>query len=197
MRKWLALLCLSLALLLTGCKEKVTIGETQYPIDTAELNLSGAPPEKVEVLKQFSQLTYLDVCNTGITGETYDRLTAMLPGCRISWTPMFQGKAYPADTTTLTAAELTGAEGAELAYFPKLTSLDATACRNYDALLTLMSQYPNLQVDYVAEAQRELTNKLGRTCRIAHGKRKGRVEIEYYGVDDLNELLDALAKIGK
>jgi len=53
------------------------------------------------------------------------------------------------------------------------------------------------EVDYVAEAQRELTNKLSRTCRIAHGKRKGRVEIEYYGVDDLNDLLDALAKIGK
>lgn len=151
MRKWLALLCLSLALLLTGCKEKVTIGETQYPIDTTELNLSGAPLENVEALKQFPQLAYLDVCNTGITGETYDRLTAMLPGCRISWTPMFQGKAYPADTTALTAAELIGAEGAELAYFPKLTSLDATACRDYDALLTLMSQYPNLQVDYVAE----------------------------------------------
>ena len=52
-------------------------------------------------------------------------------------------------------------------------------------------------VDYVAEAARELTNKLGRTCHIAHGKKKGRIEIEYYGVDDLNDLLDALATLGK
>ena len=53
------------------------------------------------------------------------------------------------------------------------------------------------KVDYVREAERELSNKIGRACRIAHGKKKGRIEIEYYGVDDLNELLDALHKLGK
>ncbi len=54
-----------------------------------------------------------------------------------------------------------------------------------------------LQVNYVAEAERELSNRIGRACRIAHGKKKGRIEIEYYGVDDLNELLEALHKLGK
>ncbi len=52
-------------------------------------------------------------------------------------------------------------------------------------------------VDYVAEAERELSNRIGRACRIAHGKKKGRIEIEYYGVDDLNDLLEALHKLGK
>ena len=50
-------------------------------------------------------------------------------------------------------------------------------------------------VDYVAEAERSLSDALGRACRIAQGRKKGRVEIEYYGVDDLNDLLDALAAI--
>ena len=50
-------------------------------------------------------------------------------------------------------------------------------------------------VDYVAEAERDLSNRLGRACRIAHGKKKGRVEITYYGVDDLNALLDALGRL--
>jgi len=53
------------------------------------------------------------------------------------------------------------------------------------------------EVDYVAEAARDLTDRLGRACRIAHGKKKGRIEIEYYGVDDLNDLLEALGKLGK
>ena len=53
------------------------------------------------------------------------------------------------------------------------------------------------EVDYVAEAQRDLTNRIGRACRIAHGKKKGHIEIEYYGVDDLNDLLEALHKLGK
>ena len=40
MRKWFALLCLTMALLLAGCKEKVTIGGTEYPVDITELDLS-------------------------------------------------------------------------------------------------------------------------------------------------------------
>ena len=52
-------------------------------------------------------------------------------------------------------------------------------------------------VNYVAEAERELSGKLGRACHIAHGRKKGRIEIEYYGVDDLNDLLEALGSLGK
>lgn len=52
-------------------------------------------------------------------------------------------------------------------------------------------------VDYVAVAERELSDRIGRACHIAHGKKKGRIEIEYYGVDDLNDLLEALHKLGK
>ena len=52
-------------------------------------------------------------------------------------------------------------------------------------------------VNYVAEAERELSGKLGRACHISHGRKKGRVEIEYYGVDDLNDLLEALGRLGK
>ncbi|MCI8679224.1 MAG: ParB/RepB/Spo0J family partition protein [Oscillospiraceae bacterium] len=54
-----------------------------------------------------------------------------------------------------------------------------------------------LAVDYVAEAEKSLSARLGRACRISHGKKKGKVEIAYYGVDDLNQLLDALERLGK
>ena len=50
-----------------------------------------------------------------------------------------------------------------------------------------------LAVDYAAVAAKELGDKLGRRVKIVTGKRKGRLELEYYGVDDLNDLLDALA----
>ena len=52
---------------------------------------------------------------------------------------------------------------------------------------------PANQVDYTAEAQKELSSKLGRGVRIVTGRKKGRIELEYYGLDDLNDLLDALA----
>ena len=54
-----------------------------------------------------------------------------------------------------------------------------------------------MEVDYVAEAEKSLSARLGRACRISHGKKKGKVEIAYYGVDDLNQLLDALERLGK
>ena len=52
-------------------------------------------------------------------------------------------------------------------------------------------------VDYAAEAARELTSRLGRPCKIVTGRKKGRIELEYYGVDDLNALLDALHNLKK
>lgn len=54
-----------------------------------------------------------------------------------------------------------------------------------------------LIVDYAQEAARDLGNTLGRGCRIVSGKKKGRIELEFYGVDDLNELLEALHTIKK
>ena len=54
-----------------------------------------------------------------------------------------------------------------------------------------------LSVNYVEEAARELGEKLGRPCRIVNGKKKGRIELEYYGTEDLNALLEALEKLGK
>jgi len=54
-----------------------------------------------------------------------------------------------------------------------------------------------LTVNYVEEAQRSLSSQLGRGCRIVTGRKKGRIELEYYGLDDLNDLLDALAKLKK
>ena len=57
-----------------------------------------------------------------------------------------------------------------------------------------VSQLPPA-VDYVAEAERDLSDKLGRACHIVQGRKKGRIELEYYGVDDLNDLLEALSAL--
>ena len=53
----------------------------------------------------------------------------------------------------------------------------------------------NDEVDYLAEAQNELKAKLCRGVKIVSGRKKGRIELEYYGLDDLNDLLDALALV--
>ena len=54
---------------------------------------------------------------------------------------------------------------------------------------------PTLAVDYVAECEKNLSKHLGRGVKIVNGKRKGRFELEFYGQDDLQILLEALMKL--
>ena len=54
-----------------------------------------------------------------------------------------------------------------------------------------------ITVNYAEEAARELGSSLGRGCRIVAGRKKGRIELEYYSMDDLNDLLDALHTLKK
>ena len=72
-----------------------------------------------------------------------------------------------------------------------------------DFLEKLLAETPEkpakdpLTVNYAEEAAKELGERLGRGCRIVTGRKKGRIELEYYGTDDLNDLLDALHAIRK
>lgn len=54
-----------------------------------------------------------------------------------------------------------------------------------------------ITVNYAEEAARELGSRLGRGCKIVTGRKKGRIELEYYSMDDLNDLLDALHTLKK
>ena len=54
-----------------------------------------------------------------------------------------------------------------------------------------------LEVNYVAECEKNLSKALGRGVKIINGKRKGKFELEFYGEEDLQNLLDALMKLQK
>ena len=56
---------------------------------------------------------------------------------------------------------------------------------------------PVFAVDYVAECEKQLSKQLGRGVKIVNGKKKGRFELEFYGPEDLQNLLDALMKLQK
>ena len=46
-----------------------------------------------------------------------------------------------------------------------------------------------------AIAEEELAQSLGRGVKIVAGRKKGRIELDYYDMDDLNDLLDALGTL--
>ena len=80
----------------------------------------------------------------------------------------------------------------------KVTALDLSV-RQTEMIVKNLTQAPQPQpeeslftVDYVAECEKSLSRQLGRGVKIINGKRKGRFELEFYGQEDLQVLLDAL-----
>ncbi|MBR5490785.1 MAG: ParB/RepB/Spo0J family partition protein [Oscillospiraceae bacterium] len=52
-------------------------------------------------------------------------------------------------------------------------------------------------VDYVKEVERSLENALGRKVKLVDGKKRGKIEIEFYGADDREVLIDKLMLFAK
>ena len=79
----------------------------------------------------------------------------------------------------------------------------ALSVRQAETLCKNMTKEPEVkpvevfEVDYVAECEKQLSKHLGRGVKIVNGKRKGRFELEFYGQDDLQTLLDALMTLQK
>lgn len=70
-------------------------------------------------------------------------------------------------------------------------------CKNMSKEPAPKKETETFAVDYVAECEKSLSKHLGRGVKIVNGKRKGRFELEFYGQEDLQNLLDALMKIQK
>ena len=71
-----------------------------------------------------------------------------------------------------------------------------TLCKNMDKETAPKKETP-FTIDYVAECEKQLSKQLGRGVKIVNGKRKGRFELEFYGQEDLQTLLDALMTLNK
>ena len=53
---------------------------------------------------------------------------------------------------------------------------------------------PDLSI-YLRDAEKQLSTRFGRGVRIVSGKKKGKVELEYYNPEDLNTLLELLEQL--
>jgi ParB family chromosome partitioning protein len=72
-----------------------------------------------------------------------------------------------------------------------------TLCKNMTKEAPVKEESDVIRVDYVAECEKSLSKHLGRGVKIVNGKRKGRFELEFYGQEDLQNLLEALMKLEK
>lgn len=91
----------------------------------------------------------LDLREEDISFAHYDAVHSQLPNCEILWNVPFQNGKYSSDSDSLTVSSLTG-EDVEilLNYFPGLSKLEATGCRDYAVLEDFQAQRPGCQVLY-------------------------------------------------
>ena len=54
---------------------------------------------------------------------------------------------------------------------------------------------PDPHLIYIQAVEKEFSQRMGRRVSIKNGAKKGKVELEYYDVDDLNDLLDQLEHV--
>lgn len=57
------------------------------------------------------------------------------------------------------------------------------------------SRATGISVDYAAEVSEQLSKLLGRRVKLTDGKKTGRIELEFYGADDREALINALKKL--
>ena len=76
----------------------------------------------------------------------------------------------------------------------KTEQLAARLCRETEEPEEKPSK--GVKVDYSAEVSRQLSEALGRKVRLVDGKKTGKIEIEFYGADDREALIELLNRAG-
>lgn len=154
MKKWIILSLI--VLILTGLvggfffTHRFIDGQIVYR-DTKKLDLSGQQIRDIDKICKLESLKELNMENTGLTVEQYETLRAALPDCEIKWLVPFQAGYYAPDTQKLTIQTLSMEDISILEYFPLLSLVDATACRDYEALAMLQQAKPGCRIDYTVD----------------------------------------------
>lgn len=93
--------------------------------------------------------TYLDLREEDISFAHFDAVQSQLPGCTVVWNVPFQGKKVSSDSAEITISNPSSEDIRILGqYFPKLQTVNAGGCDNYEALEQLQSALPQVKVAY-------------------------------------------------
>lgn len=152
---WIICLCVLLVLGIGGyCGYRyfhntylVMDGET-IRRDVTELDLREDDLAELEKVAQLQNLKVLDLRGSGLTVAQYDWLREELPDCEIRWMIPFQGQYYHQTDSELILSAITPEEMEQLSYFESLTTVDATAMMDLEAVMALQNMYPQLEVEY-------------------------------------------------
>ena len=93
----------------------------------------------------------LDLRGKNLSVAEFEAVQAELPDCEITWSVPFAGASYPSDATSISVTKLSAEDLDLLPYFPKLKTIEAAGCREYELLARLQQQYPGIALHYTVD----------------------------------------------
>ncbi len=95
-----------------------------------------------------TQLRSLDLRGNELSAGAVTQLIAALPDCEILWSVPIGAARYDSNSAELAVEGASGAELANLALFPNLTSASVSGCDDYAALAALKDTLPGVTLTY-------------------------------------------------
>ena len=122
----------------------------RYPEDTEQITVTGLTREDIISIAHLPKLKTLHAAGCRDYGVIQE-IQTRFPNLEVLYTVPVDGTEYPQDTTSLTISRLTDSEVELMDYLPRLTTVDASGCRDYDQLLALQLRRPEISVQYQLE----------------------------------------------
>ena len=127
-----------------------------YPEDTEQITVTSLSREDIMSIAHLPELKTLYAAGCR-DYSVIQEIQTRFPQLEVLYTVPVDGTEYPQDATSLTISGLTDSEVELLDYLPRLTTVDASGCRDYDQLLALQQRRPEVSVQYQLEL-------LGQSC---------------------------------
>ncbi len=177
-------------------KSEISLFGLNFTTETETLDLSGIEMENTEALEQIlplmQKLTWVDMCDCGISNEDMDSLNKRYPETRFVWKVKFSVYTLRTDATFFCASDLpnngyvaikmTDEQLAPLKYCEDLIALDLGHMRYTD--LSFLENMPKLQFLILVEAKFTDITPIGTLKDLVY------LEIFMNTIDDLTPLLE-------
>lgn len=133
------------------CVNYVVVNGQILSRSATEVVLKGDKLPDIQKVQSLEQLDVLDLRDIRIQPQDYDSLECMLPDCKILWMVPFQGDYIDNMVSELHTATFSESDIETLGYFPELETVDGRGCSDYEMLLKLREDRPDLTVMYEIE----------------------------------------------
>ena len=177
-------------------KSEISLFDQDFTTETETLDFSGIEMENTEALEQIMplmrKLTWVDMCDCGISNEDMDALNKKYPDTRFVWKVKFSVYTLRTDATFFCASDLpnngyvaikmTDEQLAPLKYCEDLIALDLGHMRYTD--LSFLENMPKLQFLILVEAKFTDITPIGTLKDLVY------LEIFMNTIDDLSPLLE-------